>query len=81
MTGNLCISLQVPSLQFIFMLLNTYMVVHSASQYFYNELSSWTIQVWIKIHLISESNCNIVNLLGSKSLRKTNNVIKAYIWY
>ena len=42
-----------------------------------DEILSWMIKIWLKIHLVSDSKCNYVNLYGiPKQIfsRMTNNV-------
>ena len=40
-----------------------------------NEMLSWMIEIWMRNHLVSDINCNIVNvILPNKLQRMTNNV-------
>ena len=40
-----------------------------------NEILSWMIEIWMKKHLVSDSSCNIVNLVMTQKLQgMTNNV-------
>ena len=40
-----------------------------------DEILSWMIEMWMKSHLVSDSNCNTINLYPPKNLQKlTNNV-------
>ena len=40
-----------------------------------DEILSWMIEIWMKTQLVSDSNCNIVNLYSPKKLQgMTNNI-------
>jgi hypothetical protein len=39
-----------------------------------DKILSWLIEIWLKNHLESDNNCNIVNLELSKIFTTTNNV-------
>ena len=40
-----------------------------------DEILSWMIEIWMKIHLVSDSNCNTLNPYSPKILQgMTNNV-------
>ena len=34
-----------------------------------DEISSWMIEIWMKNHLVSDSNCNTVNIFSLKKLQ------------
>ena len=41
----------------------------------FDELLSWKIENWMKIHLVRDSNCNTVNLYSPQKIqRMTNNI-------
>ena len=37
-----------------------------------NEKLSWMIELWMKTHLVSENNCNIVNIKSQLFLTRNN---------
>ena len=37
-------------------------LVYSTSYVFYNETLSWMVEIWMKNDLISDNNCNVINL-------------------